>query len=588
MAAQAWWNDDWSYRKQLTLDTTVTGLGIVSSPEEVPLLIRLHSGNFGYFLDMKQDGSDIRFVAGDDKTPLTYHIETFDPINELALIWVKVPRLAGNTNLEKIWMYYGSPDVGAGDDGPASFDVNQVLVYHFDGNGQVQDQTAYGNHPLQNLGEAIPAALIGAGTRFNGAGPLLIPDSPSLRLLPDAGWTFNAWVKIPAHQSDAYLLERIGDTGSLVIGIDGTRAYISLKDGSGSTQRISAAKELGTGTWYHTAATFKQGHAVLYVDGEVVGADDVSISEIGGSIAIGGSRAGGKVLLADVDEIQISNVARSADWIKVSAGGPAFGSTLIVYGEDEQNEGAGPGHSYFRTTLQNVTLDGWVVIGFLAVMSAISWVVMFAKGFVISRTARQNNKFLNHFRNEAAENPAILDADESPEEEEIELSPMLVAMTGKHGHFQGSSIYRLYHAGIQELKHRVGSAVGAQVSTMTPQTIDAIRATLDAVMVRESQKLNKQMVLLTIAISGGPFLGLLGTVVGVMITFAAIAASGDVDVNAIAPGIAAALVATVAGLAVAIPALFGYNYLGSRIKDILADMHVFVDEFVTKLAEHYS
>ena len=55
------------------------------------------------------------------------------------------------------------------------------------------------------------------------------------------------------------------------------------------------------------------------------------------------------------------------------------------------------------------------------------------------------------------------------------------------------------------------------------------------------QRLNRLMVVLTIAISGGPFLGLLGTVVGVMITFAAIAASGDVNVNAIAPGIAAAL-----------------------------------------------
>ena len=99
---------------------------------------------------------------------------------------------------------------------------------------------------------------------------------------------------------------------------------------------------------------------------------------------------------------------------------------------------------------------------------------------------------------------------------------------------------------------------------------------------RENQKLNSQMVLLTIAISGGPFLGLLGTVVGVMITFAAIAATGDVNVNAIAPGIAAALVATVAGLAVAIPALFGYNYLSRASRRISADMHVFIDEFVAK------
>jgi biopolymer transport protein ExbB len=73
-----------------------------------------------------------------------------------------------------------------------------------------------------------------------------------------------------------------------------------------------------------------------------------------------------------------------------------------------------------------------------------------------------------------------------------------------------------------------------------------------------------------------------------MITFAAIAASGDVNVNAIAPGIAAALVATVAGLVVAIPALFGYNYLISRIKDLTADMQVFIDELVTKIAEFYS
>ena len=58
--------------------------------------------------------------------------------------------------------------------------------------------------------------------------------------------------------------------------------------------------------------------------------------------------------------------------------------------------------------------------------------------------------------------------------------------------------------------------------------------------------------------------------------------------NAIAPGIAAALVATVAGLGVAIPSLFGYNYLASKIKELTTDMQVFVDEFVTRLAENYS
>ena len=60
-----------------------------------------------------------------------------------------------------------------------------------------------------------------------------------------------------------------------------------------------------------------------------------------------------------------------------------------------------------------------------------------------------------------------------------------------------------------------------------------------------------------------------------------------VNVNAIAPGIAAALLATVAGLGVAIPSLFGYNYLASRIKNISSDMQIFVDEFITRVAEVY-
>jgi biopolymer transport protein ExbB len=164
------------------------------------------------------------------------------------------------------------------------------------------------------------------------------------------------------------------------------------------------------------------------------------------------------------------------------------------------------------------------------------------------------------------------------------------AMDGKDDRFRLSTVYRLYHHGVQELQRRTARAVGAGVAvqTLSPQAVEAIKATMDASLVRMTQKLQSRMVLLTIAISGGPFLGLLGTVVGVMITFAAIAASGDVNVNSIAPGIAAALAATVAGLAVAIPALFGYNWLNTQIKEIVADMRVFIDEFVTRAAERYS
>ncbi len=129
---------------------------------------------------------------------------------------------------------------------------------------------------------------------------------------------------------------------------------------------------------------------------------------------------------------------------------------------------------------------------------------------------------------------------------------------------------------------------GGNERVLNEYSVNSIRSGLEAYVTREVQSLNRNMVLLTIAVSGGPFLGLLGTVLGVMITFAAIAASGDVNIAAIAPGVPAALLTTVFGLIVAIPALFGYNWLATRIKAMVADMHVFTEEFITKMAEQYS
>jgi biopolymer transport protein ExbB len=190
--------------------------------------------------------------------------------------------------------------------------------------------------------------------------------------------------------------------------------------------------------------------------------------------------------------------------------------------------------------------------------------VMVSKTLLVNRTDRANRSFLRRFR-EAKDDLLTVAA-----EGDVEL--------------QRSNLQRLYQAGVRELAKRDGAM---REGGLSGASIDAVKAAVDADMVRETHRLNERIVLLTIAISGGPFLGLLGTVVGVMITFAAIAAAGDVNVNAIAPGIAAALLATVAGLAVAIPALFGYNWLAARIKNITSDMQIFADEFIARVAELY-
>ena len=253
---------------------------------------------------------------------------------------------------------------------------------------------------------------------------------------------------------------------------------------------------------------------------------------------------------------------------------------LVAMGQDEQASTWLSGNSTFAILIHSLTPDGWAVICLLAIMAVVSWTVMFTKTAFLNRNARGSDHFMKAWTHVATDLTALDDAD--PEQ-----AKSLGGRVDKKGQkvLRHASIYRIYHTGVEEIRHRMSNTTGDRV--LSAQSIQAIRATLDGVLIRETQKLNKLIVFLTIAISGGPFLGLLGTVIGVMITFAAIAAAGDVNVNAIAPGIAAALLATVAGLAVAIPALFGYNYLISRIKDATSDMHVFVDEFVTKLAEFY-
>jgi biopolymer transport protein ExbB len=151
--------------------------------------------------------------------------------------------------------------------------------------------------------------------------------------------------------------------------------------------------------------------------------------------------------------------------------------------------------------------------------------------------------------------------------------------------FAQSSLYRMFDTAAAELRRRAPGPDLAPV--LGDRSLNSIRAAVDATSVRENARLNRFIVLLTIAISGGPFIGLLGTVVGVMITFAAIAAIGDVNINAIAPGIAAALLATVAGLAVAIPALFAYNWLASRIRELTSEMQIFGDQLMSRIAEAF-
>jgi biopolymer transport protein ExbB len=585
--AASWWNNDWKYRKEISFDLSPAAADVAGTPQDVPILVRLSLANFSYFNDTKPDGADFRVVAGDDKTPLKFHFEKYDAQNQMALLWVRVPQISAGSKSEKIYAYYGNPDAPSAADAPGTYDASQVLVLSFsETSGVPLDLTAYKNNPSASTAVLTPASLIGGGAKFAGKESITVPASASLRLLPNQGLTASAWVRVEQAQQ-AVVFTLSDQAKEFTLAIDGAR-FAARAAMSGPPVTVAQTADFGLNQWHHVAVIAGAGKLSLYVDGIAAGSAPLALQEMGGELVIGAA-GGGRFLAGDVDEVEVSKTVRSADWIKASARGQGMDANLVVYGADGQREGGGQ-TSYFVTIAKNLTVDGWVVIGICMAMLVCALIIMLVKAIFLGRVEKANAIFLREFRRLSGDTTA-LDKPSAEEESAFEDdAPSMSALAGDQNKYGASTLYRLYHHGVRELNKRVaGNTVSAQrAQVLSHQSIDAIRAAMDASMTRLQQSLSSQMVLLTIAISGGPFLGLLGTVIGVMITFAAIALSGDVNVNAIAPGTAAALAATVAGLSVAIPSLFGYNWLNSRIKSITADNRVFVDEFVTRVAEQYS
>jgi len=538
--AHAWWNDDWSERARITLDTTDKGLVLPSTQNDVVVPLRLHSGNFD-FAAAAPDGADLRVIGPDDKTPLPFEIERFDTVNELALVWVRLGVVAQGSDKNVVHVYAGNAKAPA-ETRPPLFANGFASVLHFsETDGPLKD--AAGGAASTGTVTRESNGLLAGALRLTGQ-PVELPLNGKLKLAANGALTVSFWVRPDPGAGPATLLA-LGPL-KLVRAVDEVEAQLDGK-------KLSAAA-LPASAWTHVALTVAGGKATLFINGKAGGQADVLLPEASPNLVLGQGFQG------QLDEVQLLPVARDEGWVRLTQASQGADSGFVhaqKEGKDGAGESGGGSTSYFGVLLKNLTTDAWAVIIILLVMFAIAVWVMISKALMVSKIDRSNDVFIERFRASIAA--------------EFAEDPL----------FHGSSLWRLYQIGTREVAKRRTKGT----ESLTGANLDAIKATLDATLVRENHTLNARMVLLTIAISGGPFLGLLGTVVGVMITFAAIAAAGDVNVNAIAPGIAAALLATVAGLGVAIPALFGYNWLASRIKNISADMQIFVDEFVTRAAE---
>ncbi len=585
-SAGAWWNKEWTIRKKITVDTS----GITGSIGTATILVRL-SADFP-FSSAKDDGGDIRFIAEDDKTPLSFHIESYDSNLGEGFVWVKVPDIKPGAQTS-LWLYLGNggDKAARGNDSKDSYDSDTVLACHFSETSGPPNDSSADNNKVESTAVTSPTAQIGNGILLSKATGMTIPASPSLDWTAGGALTLSIWMQPAALAQNAVLFSRRDASGNgLVLGLNEGVPYVEA-----GSERSTPGAAFVKDTWRLIAVVAEGAKITLYVDGESYGTLNASLPALNTPLQFGKQAAAdagdaGVPFAGAVDELQIAKVARPPGYLKLLAAnqGPNDkAAKLLAMGSDE-GSGHGGGESEFGKQLtlikdisKSLTFDGWVVIGLCALLAVIGWVVTALKFAYLNRVKTATTAFLKQWDNLSA-NLHVLDHGDAES-----IKSMGGNANGKmQKTLRQSPLYHIYQIGFSEIQHRAANAREG-FKGLSGRSMQSIRATLDGGLVREVQRLNSNLVFLTIGIAGGPYLGLLGTVIGVMITFAVIAKSGAVEVNSIAPGIAGALLATVAGLAVAIPALFAYSYISSRIKDTISEMQIFIDEFVAKIAEAF-
>jgi biopolymer transport protein ExbB/TolQ len=214
---------------------------------------------------------------------------------------------------------------------------------------------------------------------------------------------------------------------------------------------------------------------------------------------------------------------------------------------------------------EKATIEAKVIIICLVIFSMFAWSIMVSKSLQMRRARRLNDLFMSEFRAQKT----VLDIHD------------------RRVQVEGCPLFVVYQEGCVETEARLKQPDGSRKKHVSLKSVEHIKRTMESAVAREALALESGIILLALAVSGAPFLGLLGTVWGVMDTFAGVAQAGRADLAAMAPGVAAALITTVAGLLVAIPSMFGYNWLVHNLRVQTVELDNFAQELASKLETEF-
>ena len=230
---------------------------------------------------------------------------------------------------------------------------------------------------------------------------------------------------------------------------------------------------------------------------------------------------------------------------------------------------------------EQADLQGKVIVVLLCIGSALTWTLMLSKWQQFRRAQKSGAAFLVQFRRERDPLHLFINNYQLPD----------------------CPLYNIYRLGAEEVSSRFGNdakrtagsfkpALAGDTDTAVAETgvvnLDTLRNVLGRAIDTEVLQLEQHVSWLGTAVQGGPFLGLLGSAWGVMSVFAQMGIYGTVRLGAVAPGISAALLATVVGLLVAVPSLFGFNWVAQRIRHQTMVLENFADEFLSAVEHNYT
>jgi biopolymer transport protein ExbB/TolQ len=234
---------------------------------------------------------------------------------------------------------------------------------------------------------------------------------------------------------------------------------------------------------------------------------------------------------------------------------------------------------------EKATPEGKATISVLFVLSMFSWTIIITKFRQLWIARRASKKFYAAYASTR--------------------DPLDIHKRGEE--FEGAPAYQLYLRGAEEVSYHLknnpvevkAAAVRSTgdgntdhlsrgiTTKVTGSSFEAVKVVMEEAAAAQAMSLEKGMIVLSTAVAGGPFIGLLGTVWGVMETFAGIAKAGQASLTAMAPGVAGALIATVVGLLVAIPAMFGYNFMVTTIRHITQELDGFGSRYANQIEHAY-